>query len=214
MITAADLAGAVQFDGPTLPLMASAPSLDVQLGSNGLAAWDEVRSHRGLVLHPATATAMAEALSLGYIAAAHQLQGAAKWVVFLDGSLLALGNGGPLASWACVVLVRIRGACQLLGVRSGMVCLDPTSSAVMGSTRTTNNTGETEAFGHALLCALSLGDEPGELLLVADSKYAIKAVQALQRCNANVALVHTVRRIWRVVVAVRELAVAHIKGHS
>ena len=70
------------------------------------------------------------------------------------------------------------------------------------------------AFGHALLWALTLKGEPGQLLLVADSKYAIKAVQALQRCNSNVALVHTVRRIWRAVVAEREVVADHIKGHS
>ena len=65
---------------------------------NGLAVWDEVRSHRDLLLHPATVAAMAEAIVLGYIAFAHQLQGAAKWVVFPDESHLAPGNGGPLAS--------------------------------------------------------------------------------------------------------------------
>ena len=152
---------------------------------------------------------MAEAAVLGYIDFAHQLQGAAKWVLFLDGSHLAPGNGGPFASWAFVVSVRIRGNFQLLGVRSGMVCLDPTPPLFMGSTRTANNTGETEAFGHALLWALALKDAAGELLLVADSKYAIRAAQALQRCNSNVARVHTVRRIWRAVASCRVVDAAY-----
>ena len=39
-------------------------------------------------------------------------------------------------------------------------------------------------------------------------------VQDLQKCNSNVALVHTVRRIWRAVVAEREVVADHIKGHS
>ena len=50
--------------------------------------------------------------------------------------------------------------------------------------------------------------------MVADSKYAIQAAQALQRCNSNVVLVHTIRRIWRAVAAEREVDAAHIKGHS
>ena len=61
---------------------------------------------------------------------------------------------------------------------------------------------------------MALKDEPGELLLVADNTYAIEAVQALQRCNSNVALVHTVRRIWRAVATFRVVDAAHIKGHS
>ena len=95
-----------------------------------------------------------------------------------------------------------------------MCAWTPLLRPTRGANRTTNNTGETEAFGHALLRALTLKGEPGQLLLVADSKYAIKAVQALQRCNSNVALVHTVRRIWRAVAAEREVAAAYIKGHS
>ena len=185
-----------------------------QLGRDGLVDWEEVQSQRDLVLHPATIAAMQDAIAIGFIAIAHQLQGAARWVIFLDGSHLALGSEGPSASWAFVVLVRIRGNFQLLGVRSGIVCLDPASPAYMGANRTTNNTGEIEAFGHALLWALTLKGEPGQLLLVADSKYAIKAVQALQRCNSNVALVHTVRRIWRAVAEEREVSAEHTKGHS
>ena len=57
-----------------------------QLGRDGLADWDEVQSHRDLVLHPATAVAMQDAVANGFIAIAHQLQGAASWVIFLDGS--------------------------------------------------------------------------------------------------------------------------------
>ena len=210
----AELVDAVQFDGPPVPSVALAIMSTEQLGRDGLADWEEVQSHRDLVLHPATIAAMQDAIANGFIAIAHQLQGAARWVIFLDGSHLALGSEGPSASWAFVVLVRIRGMFQLVCVRSGIVCLDPASPAYMGANRTTNNTGETEAFGHALLWALTLKGEPGQLLLVAERKYAIKAAQALQRCNSNVALVHTVRRIWRAVAAEREVVAEHTKGHS
>ena len=138
--SAAELVDAVQFEGPALPLAATTISFNEKLGKDGLADWDEVRSHRDLVLHLATVAAMEDAIANGFIAVAHQLQGAARWVVFLDGSHLALGNEGPLASWAFVVLVRIRSNFQLLGVRSGIVCLDPASPVYMGSIKTTNNT--------------------------------------------------------------------------
>ena len=90
--TFADLAGAVQCDGPTLPVAVNQP-LQEYLGSVGLAAWDEVCARRELVLHPATVAAMDEAATLGYIAVAHQPQGSAKLVVFPDGShVSAPGN--------------------------------------------------------------------------------------------------------------------------
>ena len=61
------------------------------------------------------------------------------------------------------------------------------------------------AFGHALAWALSLGGETSDLLLVADSKYAIGEVQAKQRCLFNVRLVHFIRGVWRAIAAIRPL---------
>ena len=88
----AELVDAVQFDGPPVPSVALAIMSTEQLGRDGLADWEEVQSHRDLVLHPATIAAMQDAIANGFIAIAHQLQGAAKWVIFLDGSHLALGS--------------------------------------------------------------------------------------------------------------------------
>ena len=80
---AAELADAVQFEGPALPSAATAITSNEQLGKDGLADRDEVQSHRDLVLHPATGAATQAAIANFFIAFAHQLQGVARWVVSL-----------------------------------------------------------------------------------------------------------------------------------
>ncbi len=89
-------------------------------------------------------------------------------------------------------------------------------SSILGSWGTdtpTNNTGEIEALGRALgwLCTVSALD--GEAILVSDSSHALATCQALQRCSANVRLVHTVRRSWRREAEHRSVRALHVRGH-
>ena len=115
---------------------------------------------------------------------------------FLNGSCTGIGAGrGHSASWARVVFERTGAHYLLVGFRSGPVSLADDSFFFGGSQRNTNNIAEMEAFEHSLDWASALHEEVGEMLLVADNKYAIQAAQAMQRCSANIRLVHTVRRI-------------------
>ena len=100
------------------------------------------------------------------------------------------------------MLARVADDYHLLGFRSGMVSWEE-GLLFLCSQRVTNNTGETEAFGHALGRTLFLGAEEGDMLFVADNKYATQATQALQSCSVNVRLAHAVRRIWRRLAARR-----------
>ena len=120
---------------------------------------------------------------------------------------------GASASWACLVFELASGRYYLAGFRTGVVTHSEDQCFFLCSQKMTNNTGELEAFGHALGWARSLGDEEGEILFVADSAYAIRASQALQRCSSNGRLVHAVRRIWRRLATRRHIRATHGKGH-
>ena len=111
--------------------------------------------------------------------------------------------------------VKVGYAYRFVGCRSGTVELDPNHPRYLGTRAISNNTGELEGMGHLLAWALAIDRQPeGEFLMVADSMYAINAIQALQRCNKNVPLVHTTRRAWRLLAQQRGVCAVHVKGHS
>ena len=58
--------------------------------------------------------------------------------------------------------------------------LDGSLPFFLGSQRVSNNTGEMEAFGHALGRAFTLHAEASEMIFMTDNKYSIQATQALQ----------------------------------
>ena len=111
--------------------------------------------------------------------------------------------------------VKVGYAYRFVGCRSGTVELDPNHPRYLGTRAISNNTGELEGMGHLLAWALAIDRQPeGEFLMVADSMYAINAIQALQRCNKSVPLVHTTRRAWRLLAQQRGVCAVHVKGHS
>ena len=51
-------------------------------------------------------------------------------------------------------------------------------------------------------------------LLISDSKHALAAIQAAQRCNANVSLVHATRRMLRRLCGSKKVALGNKASHS
>ena len=144
---------------------------------------------------------MQEVAVCGLIAVAHQLQWCARWIILLDGSCVgSVGERGPATSRAFVVLERVGASFQLAGFRSGKVYMDDSHPWCLGL-------GKPRLVGNHW-------DEHGEVLLVADNKYAILASQALQRCSATVRIVHTIRRIWRRMAKILRVLAVHCRGHS
>ena len=91
--------------------------------------------------------------------------------------------------------LRVGHTNRFAGCRSGAVELDSSHPHFLGSTSRSNNTGKLEGVGHLLAWALALDvRHQGKFPLVADRTDSSNAIQALQRCNKNVASVHTTRR--------------------
>ena len=65
---------------------------------------------------------------------------------------------------------------QFAGARSGKVYPVEEHPWSLGSDSVTNNTGEVEALGHALAWLSTLQGLDGDVLLVADSTYALAAM--------------------------------------
>ena len=88
-------------------------------------------------------------------------------MIIVDGNCVGASGGcGNSAYLDFVVLERVGSHFHLAGFRSGKVSLEEGAVMFLGSQRINNNTEETEAFGHALGRAFSLGEEEGDLHVV------------------------------------------------
>ena len=104
-----------------------------------------------VALRPATIEAVRLARMRGHFGHVHPTNGNARWVFLLDGSFVTSGTSSESsATWSFVVFERIGEPFYLVGFRSGAVPLAESNRFCLGSLRVTNNTGEMEAFGHAL----------------------------------------------------------------
>lgn len=127
---------------------------------------------------------------------------------YTDGS--CVGNDGTTpAGWGyCCVMNE-----NLLFESCGRVILEENEQNFLGAEVSTNNTGELSAIGHAFRVILQLDFKP-EIVIRADSVYAINCLEGNYKVNKNEKLIKTIVDLKkRIEFNGKKIKLEHVKAH-
>ncbi|CAJ1408337.1 unnamed protein product [Effrenium voratum] len=118
------------------------------------------------------------------------------------------------AGWGVAVFLRaesgqLRDFCRLFGP-----VVESDSALSLGAEMCSNNTAELSAFGEALLWLRDEAPGAQKAVLYYDSQYAKKVTTGENVAHKNKDLAKTVQNLWMEVVAVREVELCWVQGHT
>ena len=141
-----------------------------------------------------------------------------RWRIYTDGGCNNSGKGkeSGAAGWG-VYIVEVDAESGELSFKAhlwGPVVTDEKSRWWMGSRRGTNQTGEVNGIGQALMWLRDVAGGTDAAVFVYDSMYAANMTQEIYEAQCNKEAVEANVKLLAEVKVDREVHFVHVKGHS